>query len=334
MSPAGGIYFPIRKKGDDGLNRTYLPEGSLLDRPENIARCAEAESLLRCVAAREVLEGVALSCNAQHDLSVKVGPFIGVIPRTEAALGIGEGSTRDIAILSRVGKPVSFVVTGVELTDEGEPRPILSRRQAQALALSQMLTTLRPGQIIPAVVTHLEPFGAFVDVGCGVPSMIGIENISVSRLPHPDRRFRPGQRIFALVTGLDRDRGRILLSHKELLGTWEENVRSLTAGMTVPGIIRGVKDYGYFVELTPNLSGLAEPKAGYRLEERVSVYIKSIQPRQMKIKLLLIDHLSAEAQLPAPRYFQTSGVLTRWRYAPEDCQKPGAETVFCPTEVT
>ncbi len=308
----------------------YLPEGSLLDRPENLAKCASADSLLRCVATREVLEGTALSCDAQHNLYVKLGRFTGMIPRQEAALGISEGSTRDIAILSRVGKPVSFVVTGVELTDQGEPRPLLSRCQAQALALSHMLSTLQSGQIIPAVITHLEPFGAFVDVGCGVPSMIGIENISVSRLPHPDQRFRVGQGIFAVVTGLDRERGRILLSHKELLGTWEENAQEFSQGMTVPGHIRSVKDYGFFVELRPNLSGLAEPKEGYVQGERVSVYVKSIQPQQMKIKLLLIDHLPPESQLPPLRYFHTTGRLERWHYAPENCQKLGAETVFTP----
>lgn len=312
------------------MNLAYLPEGSLLDRPDNLAKCASADSLLRCVATREVLEGTAISCDAQRNLSVKLGPFTGVIPRAEAALGISEGSTREIAILARVGKPVAFVVTGMELTDAGEPRPILSRRQAQALALSQMLTTLQPGRIIPAAVTHLEPFGAFVDVGCGVPSMIGIENISISRLPHPDRRFRVGQRIFAVVTGLDREKGRILLSHKELLGTWEENAREFTPGMTVPGYIRGVKDYGLFVELLPNLSGLAEPREGYALGERVSVYIKSIQPQFMKLKLLLIDHLPPESQLPELRYYRTTGTLTQWRYAPEECKKPGAETVFTP----
>lgn len=312
------------------MNLAYLPEGSLLDRPDNLAKCASADSLLRCVATREVLEGTAISCDAQRNLSVRLGPFTGVIPRSEAALGISEGSTREIAILARVGKPVSFVVTGMELTDAGEPRPILSRRQAQALALSQMLTTLQSGQIIPAAVTHLEPFGAFVDVGCGVPSMIGIENISVSRLPHPDRRFRVGQRIFAVVTGLDREKGRILLSHKELLGTWEENAGQFTPGMTVPGYIRGVKDYGLFVELLPNLSGLAEPRDGFSLGERVSVYIKSIQPQFMKLKLLLIDHLPPENQLPPLHYYQTTGTLSRWRYAPEECKKPGAETVFTP----
>ncbi len=298
----------------------YLPEGSLLDRPENLTRCASAEALLRCVTTREVLEGTAVASDAQHNLIVKLGPFTGVIPRGEAALGINEGSTRDIAILSRVGKPVAFVVTGVELTDQAEPRPILSRCQAQALALSHMLAELRPGQIIPAVVTHLEPFGVFVDIGCGVPSMIGIENISVSRLPHPDQRFRVGQHIWAVVTGLDREKGRILLSHKELLGTWEENAAEFTAGMTVPGCIRSVKEYGFFIELRPNLSGLAEPKAGYVQGERVSVYIKSIQPQHMKIKLLLIDHLPAESRLPPIRYYHTSGVLERWRYAPAECK--------------
>lgn len=313
------------------VNTVYLPEGSLLDRPENLARCASVDSLLRCIETREVLEGTAISCNAQHDLSVRLGPFTGIIPRQEAALGIAQGSTREIAILARVGKPVSFVVTGMELTDQGEPRPILSRCQAQALALGYMLSNYRPGQIIPAVITHLEPFGAFVDVGCGVPSMIGIENISISRLPHPDQRFRVGQSILAVVTGLDRDKGRLLLSHKELLGTWEENAALFTPGMTVPGHIRSVKDYGLFVELTPNLSGLAEPRSGYREGERVSVYIKSILPQQMKLKLLLIDHLPLETQLPPLTYFQTEGVLERWRYAPTECAKAGYEVAFSKT---
>ena len=52
-----------------------------------------------------------------------------------------------------------------------------------------MLDNLKSGDIISACVTHLEPFGAFVDIGCGVVSFIGIENISVSRITHPIRAF-------------------------------------------------------------------------------------------------------------------------------------------------
>ena len=107
-----------------------------------------------------------------------------------------------------------------------------------------MLAGLHPGCILPAVVTHLESFGAFVDIGCGVPSLIGIENISVSRIPHPDQRFRVGQAIFAVVQELDPKLGRVYLTHRELLGTWAENAARFQAGMTVPGIVRGLKEYG------------------------------------------------------------------------------------------
>lgn len=310
------------------MKTAYFPEGSLLGKADNTAACATVEGLRRARDEQQVLEGMAVSCDPERNLTVRLGPFLGVIPRNEAALGVAQGETREIAILSRVGKPVSFLVTGLEEQSGGPPRVTLSRCQAQSLVLAHIFSTVRCGQILPATVTHLEPFGAFVDIGCGVPSMIGIENISISRLPHPNCRFRVGQSIFAVVTGLDSARRRVTLSHKELLGTWEENAALFTPGMTVPGSIRGVKDYGLFVELLPNLSGLAEPKAGYAEGERVSVYIKSIQKQQMKIKLLLIDHLEP-SEAPEPlHYFQTAGVMERWRYAPDGALRPAAETVF------
>lgn len=310
------------------MKTAYLPEGSLLGQVENLDACANLEGLRRAQKSQQVLEGMAVSCDPERNLNVRLGPFWGVIPRAEAALGVAQGATREIAILSRVGKPVSFLVTDFEERSDGTVRPILSRCQAQTMALKHIFATLRPGHIIPATITHLEPFGAFVDIGCGVPSMIGIENISVSRLPHPDRRFRTGQNIYAVVTGLDVEKKRVTLSHKELLGTWEENAALFTSGMTVPGYIRSIKDYGFFVELLPNLSGLAEPKTGYTEGERVSVYIKSILPQQMKIKLLLIDHLEPTEDFEPLTYFHTHGQLDRWRYAPEDCQRLAAETVF------
>ena len=86
---------------------------------------------------------------------------------------------------------------------DGRWTPILSRRKAQDRALEALLRR-RSGDVIQAAVTHLEPFGAFVDIGCGVPSMIGVEHLSISRIPHPNQRLVLGQQIFALVTGVDR----------------------------------------------------------------------------------------------------------------------------------
>ena len=295
---------------------------------ENTAACASQSALRRAMEGQQVLEGIALLCDEGHNLKVSLGPFTGVIPREEAALGIKDGSTREIAILSRVGKPVCFVVTDLAEQD-GVLTPILSRRKAQQRALTYLLQTLQPGMVIPATVTHLENFGVFVDVACGVASMIGIENISISRIPHPKCRFTPGQEIYAAVLAVDQSLRRIYLTHKELLGTWQENAARFSPGITVPGTVRGIQEYGIFIELTANLSGLAEIHETLEEGDRVSVYIKAIVPERMKIKLLAIDKLSPAPSTPAPlSYFITSGQLEHWRYAPPGCTKPGCDTYF------
>jgi len=195
----------------------YLPEGRLLHTPQNCAACATLESLLEAKESGTVIEGIAQLCDENHNLQVAVGPFTGWIPREEAALGIADGSTRDIAILSRVGKPVCCLVEEAAESN-GAIHLTLSRRKAQELALEKILAWT-PGQIIPATVTHLEPFGAFVDIGCGVPSLIGVERLSVSRIPHPAERLSPGQEIYAAVLSIDKNAKRVTLTHRELLGT-------------------------------------------------------------------------------------------------------------------
>lgn len=309
------------------LTTHFLPEGRLLHTEENRRLCATAEGLSRAMETGIILEGTALLCDENHSLKVSVGPFTGYIPRQDTALGIAEGTTRDIAILSRVGKPVSFTVEALE-GEDGHLVPRLSRKRAQGRALAYFLSHWVPGQIVPATVTHLEPFGAFVDIGCGVPSMIGVERLSVSRIAHPRDRLRVGQEIYAAVLDLNAEEGRVVLTHRELLGTWAENAALIRPGMTVPGYVRGIKDYGAFVELTPNLSGLAEHKEGLHEGERASVYIKSILPDRMKLKLLLIEPLPPLEVPEPPRYFITEGVLDRWDYAPPGCRKAGGETVF------
>jgi len=287
------------------MSNHYLPEGRLLYTPEN-RRYSSAD--LELARTREtVLEGRVVLCTPDHDLMVSYGPHLGRIPRAEGALGIQEGTAREIAILSRVGKPVAFTVQ-----DLGDT-PIFSRRRAQELALEQLMET-PVGTILPATVTHLAGFGAFVDVGCGVVSMVGIENLSVSRIPHPSSRLAVGQEILVLLTGHDRDAGRITLSHKELLGTWEENTRAFAPGMTVTGIVRNIQPYGSFIELTPNLTGLADQTRGLHEGDHVAVYIKSMQGRKRKVKLQVTEILPPIRE-PLPfSYFITEGQLESWDY--------------------
>ena len=298
--------------------QVFYPEGRRIDRPQNRAYLSSADSLMEAMHKGVILEARAMLCDSAHNLSVDLGCMKGIIPRGEGAVGIREGTVRDIAILSRVGYPVCFTVTAIE-RDGDQPRAILSRAEAQRRCIERMILSLRPGDVIPARVTHLEPFGAFCDIGCGVVALMPIDAISVSRIEHPDARFTVGMDIYAVVKS--RVGTRITLSHKELLGTWEENADRFMIGETVTGVIRSVENYGAFVELTPNLAGLAELRDDLRVGQLVSVYIKNIIPQKMKVKLIVIDVLGDPGEPQPPAYVQTAGHIDRFVYSPESCGK-------------
>ena len=190
------------------------------------------------------------------------------------------------------------------------------------------LEQLLPGTVLTCRVLRLESFGAFLDIGCGIVAMLPVERISISRITHPKDRFQEGQRILAAVLTIDRARRRITMTHRELLGTWMENASRFQPGETVRGVVRSVKEYGSFVELAPNLSGLADIREDLCPGDGVSVFIKSIRPERMKIKLHVIQRLPAPTEPEPCRYQVTDGVLSRWVYSPASCQRPVVETDF------
>lgn len=300
------------------MNR-FLPEGALLDTPHNQLTIRSATNLAEAAMEGRVVEARAVLCDADHNLHVEMPCMEGIIPYYEGAVGIAEGTTRDIALISRVSKPVCFTVSGFEHLPDGRRRAVLSRRDAQERCRYEYIQNMRCGDIVPARITRLETFGAFCDIGCGLPALLPIAGISVSRISHPSDRFVPGMDIFGVVSSLENNR--ICLSQRELLGTWEENAALFSQGETVAGVVRSVESYGIFVELTPNLAGLAEPREGVRVGQHAGVYIKSILPDKMKMKLIIIDAQDSDKTLAPPRYFLTGGHMDRWVYSPPDCPK-------------
>lgn len=308
------------------MSQLILPEGRYSETQENQRLCSSIEGLQEAFAQELVIEGMALYCEEGVGITVALGNFTGFIPWFEGASGLEQGLIREIAVMSRVGRPVAVVITDIREQD-GIPYIELSRRLAQDLARDHILTKPK-GSILPATVTRLETFGAFVDVGCGVASLISIDRISISRINHPSQRFHVGQEIYVAILEHDWANDRIRVTHRELLGTWCENARQYSIGMTVPGIVRSIKPYGLFVELAPNFSGLAESVEGIAENQRVSVYIKGIISNRMKCKLLLIGCLPPTTPSPFHYFLPDTGRLTAWNYAVEGCSKIGGETLF------
>ena len=87
-----------------------------------------------------------------------------------------------------------------------------------------------------------------------------------------------------------RESGKISLSYKENFGTWEENVKKFNAGEKVQGIVRETEKNknGIFIELSPNLVGMAEYKSGFKYGQKIDVYIKKIDYNKRKVKLFII----------------------------------------------
>ena len=307
----------------------YQPEGTILQGLENREYLTGRPGLEKAMEKGKILEATALLCDSDFSLHFDLGGIPGIMPRDEVVLCRPGEQVKDIAVLTRVGKPVCFKVIGFTRDENGNVSALLSRREAQKDCMEHYVSTLVPGDIIPAAVTHLENFGAFVDIGCGLISLLSIDSISVSPISHPRVRVSPGDKIFTVVKNID-DEGRIYVSHRELLGNWEENAALFTPGQTVAGIVRSIEPYGIFVELTPNLAGLAELKEGVEVNQIAAVYIKSILPEKMKIKLIIIDSAAAPASVTPMRYFTDTkehNHIDTWRYSPTCCERV-IESVF------
>jgi len=316
------------------LVSNYQPEGQLILSAENREYISSLQGLEKAMLSGKILEARATLCDNSQNLTVDLGGIKGIIEREETSLGsYADGRIRDIAIITRVGKAVSFKVLRIEKDADVEPIVYLSRRAAQEECLEKYIMKLSCGDIIDAKVTHLEPFGCFCDIGCGVVSLLPIDCISISRISHPNDRYHIGQFIKAIVKFIDYEAKKVSLSHKELLGTWEENAAKFQPGQTAAGIVRSVEQYGIFIELAPNLAGLAEYKDGVLEGQNAAVYIKNIIPERMKIKLVLIDTYNNDQhgiQKPAkPVYYIESGHISAWRYSPANCEKI-IETIFNP----
>ena len=292
----------------------YTPETNILS-----ASTFTLESLMDAYLNQTVLFAKALVYDKGNGLKFNLGGYEAFMPNCEVYLSFDKNNIKEAAIATRVNKIVCFVVTSV--TQKGAEYYFeISRKKAQQIAYDNYVSKLQNGDIIPCCITHIDRFGAFCDIGYGISALLPIDFISVSRIQSPADRFYVGQNIYACVKCCE-DSSRIVLSHKELLGTWLENAKYFKTGTTTTGIVRSIESYGIFIELSPNLAGLAESCEGIEIGDIVNVYIKNILPDKMKIKLVIMSTLKEDTFFPEIKYFKTTGNVKHWKYSTENCNK-------------
>ena len=247
------------------------------------------EELTNAISTGEILQGKVNKCDPNYNLYIELGNGItGIIPREEVeAVNIDEtGFPKPNICTSKVNKYVQFKVKDIDSKNNF----ILSRREVGKDALNWITNDLQEGMIVNGIVKSMQPYGVFIEIGGGIVGLLHIEDISIARIKTPAERLKIGQKINVMIKCIDRKLERVILTYKELLGTWEENVESFNEGETVTGIARETEKSknGIFVELKPNLVGMAEYKEGIEYGQNVDVYIKKIIPDKKKIKLLIV----------------------------------------------
>ena len=262
----------------------FMPEGWQISEVD-----LSKEQLTSAISTGEILQAKVNKCDSNYNLYVDLGnSLIGVIPREEVeAVNIDEtGFPKPNICMSKVNKFVQFKVKDVDSRNNF----ILSRRAVGEDALNWITNELQEGMVVNGIVKSMQPYGVFVEIGGGIVGLLHIEDISVARIKTPAERLKIGQKINVMIKCIDKKLERVILTYKELLGTWEDNVKDFFEGETVTGIARETEKSknGIFVELKPNLVGMAEYKDGIEYGQNVDVYIKKIIPDKKKIKLLFV----------------------------------------------
>ena len=262
----------------------FIPEGW-----NDINRKFSLDELSNASINGSIIEAKVTKCDSNYNLYLDLGNNItGIIPREEVeAVNIDEtGFAKPNICMSKINKYVQFKVKDTSKKDA----VILSRKAVGKDAIKWIKDDLKEGMRVCGIVKNIKPYGAFVEIGGGIVGLVHIEDISIARIKSPYERFKIGQKINIVVKSIDRKTNRVILSYKEMFGTWEDNIKDFKEGSTVKGKAREIEKSknGIFIELKPNLIGLAEYKEGIEYGQDVDVYIKKIIPERKKVKLVII----------------------------------------------
>jgi small subunit ribosomal protein S1 len=210
---------------------------------------------------------------------------------------------RDITPL--LGTPQPFQILKM---DRSRGNIVVSRRavleESRAEARSELVASLKEGQILTGVVKNITDYGAFVDLG-GVDGLLHVTDIAWRRINHPSEALNIGQTVKVQVIRFNSETQRISLGMKQLeADPWEGVEFKYPASAKFKGRVTNITDYGAFVELEPGVEGLVHvsemswtkknvhPGKIVSTSQEVEVMVLDVDPQKRRISLGLKQTLA------------------------------------------
>jgi small subunit ribosomal protein S1 len=203
---------------------------------------------------------------------------------------------RDISPL--LGSPQPFQILKM---DRSRGNIVVSRRavleESRAEQRSELVASLKEGQILSGVVKNITDYGAFVDLG-GVDGLLHVTDIAWRRINHPSEALNIGQTVKVQVIRFNPETQRISLGMKQLeADPWEGVELKYPANAKFTGRVTNITDYGAFVELEPGVEGLVHvsemswtkknvhPGKIVSTSQEVEVMVLDVDPQKRRISL-------------------------------------------------
>ncbi|QJE74664.1 30S ribosomal protein S1 [Aerophototrophica crusticola] len=203
---------------------------------------------------------------------------------------------RDISPL--MGTPQPFQILKM---DRSRGNIVVSRRavleESRAEARSELVASLKEGQVLQGVVKNITDYGAFVDLG-GVDGLLHVTDIAWRRINHPSEALQIGQTVTVQVIRFNPETQRISLGMKQLeADPWEGVAAKYPVSAKFKGRVTNITDYGAFVELEPGIEGLVHvsemswtkknvhPGKIVSTSQEVEVMVLDVDPVKRRISL-------------------------------------------------
>lgn len=139
--------------------------------------------------------------------------------------------------------------------DEKENKLIVSEKAVWEEEKKNLLGSYKVGDMIEGLVSALTDFGAFVKFD-EVEGLVHISEIAWQRLDHPRDVLKVGDKVKAQIIQINGSK--IFLSLKRLVeDPWKKVNEKYQVGQPVKGKVVKVNPFGLFVELDPEIHGLA-----------------------------------------------------------------------------
>jgi small subunit ribosomal protein S1 len=159
---------------------------------------------------------------------------------------------------SKLVKPGDEVETVVLSVNPNDRRISLGMKQLLENPWEHLSERYPAGTIVEGRVRNLTDFGAFIEIEDGIDGLVHVSNLSwTKRVKHPSEILKKGEKVRAVVLGVEAENRRLSLGIKQLQpDVWETFFAQHRVGDVVKGKVLRTAQFGAFVEIAEGVEGL------------------------------------------------------------------------------